>query len=56
MTIKNSGKFIIQKEKLIIYLFVLSVVFADILGNGNLNLLYFFGLFLIFKNLNNTKI
>ena len=51
MTIKNSGKFIIQKEKLIIYLFVLSVVFADILGNGNLNLLYFFGLFLIFKNL-----
>lgn len=51
MTIKNSGKFIIQKEKLIIYLFVLAVVFADILGNGNLNLLYFFGLFLIFKNL-----
>lgn len=42
MTIKNSGKFIIQKEKLVIYLFVLSVVFADILGNGNLNLLYFF--------------
>ena len=51
MTIKNSGKFIIQKEKLVIYLFVLSVVFADILGNGNLNLLYFFGLFLMFKNL-----
>jgi len=42
MTIKNSEKLKIQKERLVEYLFVLSVVFADILGNGNLNLLYFF--------------
>ena len=48
MTIKNSGKSIIQKEKLIIYLFVLSVVFADILGNGNLNLLYFFWIIFVY--------
>ena len=51
MTIKNSEKLKIQKERLVEYLFVLSVVFADILGNGNLNLLYFFGVLLMFKNL-----
>ena len=51
MPIKNSEKLKIQKERLVEYLFVLSVVFADILGNGNLNLLYFFGVLLMFKNL-----
>ena len=52
MTIKNSGKFIIQKEKLIIYLFVLSVVFAEYLETEILTYYIFLDYFNIqkFKN------
>lgn len=44
------GEFKIRGKELLIYFFVLSVVFADILGNGNLNLLYFLGALLIIIN------
>lgn len=39
-----------REKQIISFLFIFSVVFADIFGNGNLNLLYFFGAFLIIKN------
>lgn len=39
-----------KKRELLTYFFVFAIVFSDILGNGNLNLLYFFGLLLIFNN------
>lgn len=44
------GRFRIRKKQLIVFGFVFSVVFSDILSNGNLNLLYFFGFFLIIKD------
>ncbi len=45
----------IEKIHILSFLFVISVVFADILGNGNLNLLYFFGAFLFIKNFKTRK-
>lgn len=44
------GRVKIEKRQNLIYLFVLSVTFSDVLNNGNLNLLYFFGAYLIIKD------
>lgn len=50
MSTLKAEQFIIGKKQLLSYLFIFSLVFADIFGNGNLNLLYFFGAFLIIKD------
>lgn len=42
---------ILRKKNVPYYLFVLALCFSDIAGNGNLNLLYFFGLIAFFCNL-----
>ncbi|MBN2919711.1 MAG: hypothetical protein JTJ28_08850 [Lactobacillus sp.] len=39
------------KSELLSCFFTISIVFADILGNGNFNLLYFFGAFLVIRDL-----
>lgn len=48
------GKLVLKysrtKRDFLICFIVISIVFSDILGNGNLNLLYFFGIYLIIKN------
>lgn len=36
-----------KKSNFLTWFFIFSVVFSDVLGNGNLNLLYFFGAFLM---------
>lgn len=50
MMLSKKERLKFTKSELLSYIFVFSIVFSDILGNGNLNLLYFFGLFLFLNN------
>lgn len=49
------GNYSKKREDILYFGFVCAIVFADIFGNGNLNLLYFLGIILIFTNLKTKK-
>ena len=49
------GKYSKKQEDILYFGFICAIVFADVLGNGNLNLLYFWGILLIFTNLKTKK-
>ena len=45
----------IRKEKASYYLLVFALAFSDVLKNGNLNLLYFWGIYIIIAQIGNKK-
>ncbi len=49
------GNYKAEQKNILYFVFACAIVFADILGNGNLNLLYFFGIILILINLKTKK-
>lgn len=51
------GNYKAEQKNILYFVFVCAIVFADILGNGNLNLLYFFGNYInTYKSENKEKL